>query len=440
MSRSPSPSRQERPIGRRKFIGVTAGAAAGALLGSTASSRARAPGANDRIRIGVIGCGNRASSLLEAMADFRQEENFTVNAVCDVWQVNLRARSRQISELYGARPKVFRRYTDMLESDEVDAVMITTSDLGHAKILADACRAGKDAFCEKPMAMNMAEARAAVDAVRGNGRVVQIGTQRRSEAIYMGGAKFVQSGRLGRLSVVELKWNDAGPRWERDFSEVRRDEVDWEGYLMHLPKRGFDPRRFRCWHLYRDYSIGVVGLLGAHLTDIANWYTNQAWPESATATGGVLTWPNREHYDTIHCSFKYPRDFLVHYETRLGNSAMRAEAMFYGTEGTLDTRTWKFTGEGRVPPERLEPGNRQYPTSAFDMQEGGEDGGIEIKPDPSGMDHMRNWVRCLRTREDPNATVEHGFSHSLAAIMGHAAADTGRRIVYEPSIRDIRED
>ena len=130
----------------------------------------------------------------------------------------------------------------------------------------------------------------------------------------------------------------------------------------------------------------------------------------------------------------------MHYETRFGNSSMRAEAMFYGTEGVLDTKAWEVTGEGRVLPERLEPGNRQYPTSAFSMHEGaGEGSGIEVQPDANGISHMQNWVQCLRSRKEPNASVENGFSHSLAAIMAHRAADTGRRVVYDPVERDIRE-
>jgi predicted dehydrogenase len=425
-------------LDRRKFLSVTAGSVAGAVLATSSASLGRVPGANDRINIGVIGCGNRARALLEAMAGFHREENFIVSAVCDIWKVNREERVAEITKQFGSKPKIFSRYEDMLASSEVDAVMVTTPDHAHSTILAAACRAGKDVFCEKPMAMTVAEANEAVAAVRTNGRVVQIGTQRRSDPIYMGGAKLMHESKLGKVNVVELKWNDAGPRWERDYSNVLASDVDWEGYLMGQKSRSFDARRFRCWHLYRDYSIGVVGLLGAHHTDLVHWYMDEQYPESVSATGGVLSWPNREHYDTLHASYKYPGGFMVHYETRFGNSSMRAEAMFYGSEGALDTKAWKMTGEGRILPERLEPGNRQYPTSAFAMQ-GKQGAGIEVHPDKTGMDHMRNWVQCIRTRKEPNATVEHGFSHSLAAIMAHRAADIGRRISYDPVACDIRE-
>jgi predicted dehydrogenase len=435
-------SREEtgRHPDRRKFLTTAAGGLAGAVLATPASSAARVAGANDRLSIGIIGCGNRAASLVNDMAGFMREENFEFTAVCDVWKVNLNKTARSVQDLSGRAPRTFSRYQDLLALKDVDAVMVTTSDHGHSPILIAACDAGKDAFCEKPMSMNMAEAREAVNAVRRSGRIVQIGTQRRSDGIYMAAAKFVRSGALGQISVVELKWNDAGPRWERAYDNVRQEDVDWQGYLLHLPKRQFDPRRFRLWHLYRDYTIGVVGLLGAHHTDQVHWFMDEPYPESVTATGATLVWKNREHYDTILCSFKYPKGFLVAYETRLGNASMRAEAVFYGTNGTLDTKTWTMTGEGRVLPERLEPGSTQYPTSPFAMNEGKDkQQEVKITPDPQGMDHMRNWIKCIRSRKTPNATVENGFCHSLAAIMAHKAADTGKRIVYNPVKRDIME-
>ncbi|MEA2063713.1 MAG: Gfo/Idh/MocA family oxidoreductase, partial [Gemmatimonadota bacterium] len=275
---------------RRDFFTVAAGSLAGAALTVPASSMARVPGANSRIRIGIIGCGNRADSFLEPMAGFKDEENFEIVALCDVWKVNLARMTGRVKDLYGRAPRTFSRYQDLLALQEVDAVIITTPDHAHSRILAAACDAGKDAFCEKPMSMNMGEARQAVDAVKRSGRIVQIGTQRRSDGIYMAGAEIMHSGKLGKVSVVDLKWNDAGPRWERPFDHVKPEDVDWQAYLMHLPGRPFDPRRFRCWHLYRDYSIGVVGLLGAHHTDLVHWYMDDQLPESVTANGATLVW------------------------------------------------------------------------------------------------------------------------------------------------------
>ena len=207
MSRSEKGSK----LDRRKFLSLTAGGLATAVITRPASSTARVAGANSRIRIGVIGCGNRANSLIESMAPFAKEENFEFAAVCDVWKVNLERTIQNIGKLTGSSVEFFPRYDDLLNSPEIDAVMITTPDHAHTPVLIAACRAGKDAFCEKPMSMNIAEAREAVDVVKASGRIVQIGTQRRSDGIYMAAAEFIRSGKLGKISVIDLKWNDAGP-------------------------------------------------------------------------------------------------------------------------------------------------------------------------------------------------------------------------------------
>ncbi len=429
---------EKKSLNRRNFLAAGAGGIAGAALAVPSNARARVFGANDRINIGVIGCGGRAGGLMESMAGFIEEENFTFTALCDVWKVNLEKKALWVKKLTGKKPKTFSRYQDLLALKEVDAVMICTPDHGHSPILIAACDVGKDVFCEKPMSMNIEEAREAVDAVRRNGSIVQIGTQRRSQGNFMAAAGFIQSGKLGKVSVIDLKWNDAGPRWRRSYTDVRPEEVDWEGYLMHLPPRQFDPRRYRCWHLYRDYSIGLVGLLGAHLTDLVHWYMDDPYPASVTAQGGTLVWKNREHYDTIICTYKYPKDFIVTYESRLCNSSMRSESVFYGTQGILAGNT--ISSEGRVPPDRAEPTGKQYPTSPLSAQDGdGKPSEITLEPAPGQIDHMRNWVQCVRERKTPNATVEHGYSHSIAAIMGHLAADTGKHLVYDPVKREIKE-
>jgi len=433
--------RKAKPgLDRMRFITLAAGGLAGAALSMPASSLARVPGANDRLRIGVVGCGNRFASLMGDMFAFMDAENFEFAALCDVWKVNLEKTAAAVKEKTGRAPRTFTRYQDLLAAPDIDAVMVTTPDHGHCTILKAAVEAGKDAFCEKPLSRTLEELIAATEAVKRSGRIVQVGTQRRSDGIYMSGASFMQRGGLGQVSVIDLKWNDAGPRWERQFGDVRREDVDWEGYLLGQSDRPWDPRRFRCWHLYRDYSVGVVGLLGAHHIDLVHWYMDDPYPESVTATGGVLVWKEREHYDTLEACFKYPKGFLVNYETRFGNSSLRAEAVFYGTGGVLDTTSWEPTSEGAVPPDRLEPGNRMYPASALAMHAGEEKKVLaRLTPDPRGMDHMRNWVRCIRDRKTPNATIEHGFSHALAAIMAHRAADTGRRVTFDPSTRSITE-
>lgn len=424
-----------KKVNRRTFLASGTGGVAAAALAMPSRSYARVIGANDRINIGVIGCGNRSGDLMNAMTGFMKEENFTFTALCDVWKPALERRSDWVKEKTGKAPITFSRYQKLLELDEVDAVMITTPDHGHSPILIAASNAGKDVFCEKPMAMNMKEARGAVDAVRSNKTICQIGTQRRSHGRFITAARYIQQGNLGKVISVDLKWNDNGPRWDRNFDDVRREDVDWEGYLMHTTKYPFHPRRYRCWHLYRDYSIGTIGLLGAHLTDLVTWFLKAPHPESAVAFGDRLVWKNREHYDTIIATYKYP-GFIVTCEHRLGNNSMRSESMFFGTQGILTSEM--ISSEGSVDPKRLEPTGQIYSTSPLSQKsEDGKPKEIQIETDPSGMDHNLNWIHAMRDRKDPNATVEDGYSHSLIAMMGHFAADYGKRMVYDSENREI---
>lgn len=430
---------EKRIISRRNFLNASIAGLGVAAAGSPAFSRMKIKGANDRISLGIIGCGNRAKSWINTMQNYIHEENAEITALCDIWKVNLNEKVDMVKQLTGRTPKTFSRFEDLLTRKDIDGVIITTPDHIHCPALIAACRAGKDVFCEKPMAKTMSEANEALDTVKQTGSIVQIGTQRRSDGQHMAGAEFIASGALGTISKVDVGWNDAGPRWERDYSNVKREDVDWEGYLCNLPGRPFDARRFRCWHLYRDYSIGVVGLLGSHLTDVVAWFMDDPFPLSVTATGDTLVWKNREHMDTIQCVFKYPRGFHMSYETRLGNSSIRAEGIFYGTKGTFDTKTWTMTEEGKVQPDRLEGG--QYPTSAItsNADSPSNKSSITVKPKRGGIDHLRNWLQCMRSRRQPNATIDDGYSHSVTAIMAHAAADTGKRQTFDSRNRVINE-
>lgn len=400
---------------RRKFL-ARSGAATGALTTLRLSS-SRALGANDRISIGVIGCGGRGSSL---MGDARKQEdlNVEITAICDVWRPGRERTVARVKEWYGREPRAFSRYEELLALDDVDAVIIATPDFAHSPILTAAARAGKDAYCEKPMATKLEDAKAAVDAVTENERVVQIGTQRRSDGRHKGAAELIQSGVLGTISEVEAAFHDANPRWARGYGDVREEDVDWEGYLVGLPKRPFDPARFRRWHLYKDYTVGTPGLLGSHMMDVAIWFMDDLLPLTGTANGGIFVWDDgREHADTLRCLLTYPKGWLLNYCTRLGNTTRPADLVFYGLKGTFDTSSWTAKGDGGGREKLAEPVKAQ------------------AKP---GENHMRNWLECIRSREKPNAPIEAGYAHSVASIMCFQAFETGRTQAYDAEKREIR--
>jgi predicted dehydrogenase len=372
-------------------------------------------GANGRLRIGVIGCGGRGNYLMEKVLEFGQEFNVEIGALCDVWKLNVEKATANLGRRQNSEAKTYSRHTDLLALEDIDAVIIATADFAHAPILVDAIKAKKDAYIEKPMATQFQYARKALKLAKKNETIVQVGTQYRSDQRHREAAKLLQSGILGKISEVEAFYHDAAPRWARDYSDVREDDVDWEAYLMYLPKEPFNAVRFRRWHLFKDFTLGTPALLGSHRIDVATWLMDDPLPVSAVALGGVYVWKDgREHADTVDCIFEYPKEFILNYSTRLGNKYTVADVIFYGIRGTFDTKTWTARGEGGGKDALAEP--------------------VTVKSAPQKDlvgDHMRNWLECIRSRKTPNASIEAGYAHSVASIMCFKALETGRRQKYD---------
>jgi predicted dehydrogenase len=380
-------------------------------------------GANDRIGIGVIGCGGRGQALMMMALKFRQEFNLQIGALCDVWKLNIENSVAGLVSAECIEPKTFSRHAELLALEDIDAVIIATPDFAHSPILIEATKAKKDAYVEKPMATRLEHARQAVHLVKKNKTIVQVGTQYRSDARHKEAAKLIQSGVLGKISEVEAFYHDAKPRWARDYSDVRKEDIDWDEFLLYLPKQPFSAERFRRWHLFKDFTLGTPSLLGSHRIDVATWFMDDPLPVSAVALGGVYVWKDgREHADTVDCILEYPKEFILNYSTRLGNKYTPADLIFYGTRGTFDTRTWTAQPQG-----------------------GGEaalDSPIPVGQAPTedlGAQHVRNWLECIRSRKTPNAPIEAGYAHSVAGIMCFKALETGRRQKYDIEKMSIYE-
>ncbi|MEJ5370301.1 MAG: Gfo/Idh/MocA family oxidoreductase, partial [Bryobacteraceae bacterium] len=175
------------------------------LMSTAATAVLAQPSPNDRIRLGLIGCGGRGRDLLKMVVS--SGENAAITAVCDVWRVNREAMAREVEMAFGQAPFQTTRYQEILARKDVDAVLIATPDFTHPKILADAVQAGKDAYVEKPFATTFEEARMAYDAVKRTDRVVQVGTQRRSEAKFMAAAEAIRKGVIGKVTRVSMEYH-----------------------------------------------------------------------------------------------------------------------------------------------------------------------------------------------------------------------------------------
>lgn len=365
--------------------------------------------ANDRIRLGLIGCGARSRDLLNEV--IRSKENVAVTAVCDVWRINREQRAAACEMAFGVRPKQTSRYEELLAMPEVDAVLIATPDFTHPRILMDAVAAGKDAYVEKPFAIDFHEAKMAWEAVKRSRQIVQVGTQRRSAPECLGAAKAIQSGLLGKITRVAMEVHFQQPRWRRDYHDVRPEDVDWEAFRFHN-RLGpdFDPRKLREWQLFRETTNGIPGLWMSHFIDLVPWFLNDPYPKHAMAMGGVYLWKDgRQTTDVFEALVEY-NDCLVSFAMSLTNAA-GGRNLWFGTKGTLDLDNLKISGEGSQDPNRL-----------------AEPLPIERVPVES---HMANFLRCLRSRQTPRASVDAGFQHAVAACMASLSLETGRRTRFD---------
>ena len=223
---------------RRRFL-KTAGAGAVGLALTPAASHARILGANDRVRVGLVGFSDRTrSSLLPALLRHAGELNFEVTAVSDIWRRRREEGGDVVERLTGRRPALCRNNEELYERRDVDAVIIGTADFQHALHCVEAVQAGRDAYVEKPLANTMADARAVRQAARASGRIVQIGTQRRSSLKYQRAREYLASGAFGPIVMAEMTWNVNQPgRWRRPklVAELREEDTDWKRFLMNRP-------------------------------------------------------------------------------------------------------------------------------------------------------------------------------------------------------------
>ena len=295
---------------RRDFLGKAALGAAGAVSALSARSYARVIGANDRIRIGFLGCGDRGSGHRNMVQMSQKEKNLGVVAVCDLWKLNREKAAADCKIKFGGDVRQFKYSEDLLALPELDAVMIATGDHQHAKILAEVVGAGKHCYCEKPMAIDVEEAKLARDAVLKSGRVVQMGSQWVSDPFQKKIREIVRSGKLGQITKIEQVWNDNNHRWHNpddpDVKNVREEDTDWVRWLLGRPYRPFNPWMYFEFRIFRDFSGGITSQWMSHGIGLVHFYTDTAIPDSMAANGGIFAWPDiRQNPDTFESLATY---------------------------------------------------------------------------------------------------------------------------------------
>ena len=464
---------------RRTFIKQGASLLTASVVSAPASSYVRILGANDRIVLGQLGCGQRSSGHVHMAELASRQIPLEVAAVCDLWSVAREQRAAQVKQAFKLEPKQYKYSEEMLANKDIDAVMIATGDFQHAKLCTEVVRAGKDCYVEKPFSTDLEEAKQARDTVKQSKQVVQVGTQHRSEPYPLAVRDIIRSGRIGKIVHIEQEWNvnqerwrfvpndvgisremlmDTNMEWKRWMTErpskLREEDTDWKRWLLGKPYRPFDPHVYLEFRLYKDFSSGIFDQWMSHGCDLVHLWTDEAFPESVVASGGIFVWKDgRENPDTCTAAVTYPKGFLYTYKTTFGNS-YRSFSRIQGRDGTIEN----YGGEGAslfvVSKEggrqELEPGDggpiyNSVPLVAS-TRAGAEIIHVpnaappnSVGPDDDSVGHLVNWLEAIRDRTEPNATVDHGFSHSIVCIMAAQAYWSGNKQYWNPASETITD-
>jgi predicted dehydrogenase len=439
---------------RRDFIKQSTKAAAGVYLGSlafSAKSYGRILGANDRVQIGIVGFSDRfRSSLLPAFLNNYKELNFDIVAVSDIWKMRREEGGNYLKQKMDHEIKQFINNEALYNSKSVDAVIISTADFQHALHTIEAVKAGCDTYTEKPFAETMDDAIATLHAVKTSGKIVQIGSQRRSGKNYQAAAEFVQQGKFGPVTMVELTWNVNQPgRWRRPelVAKIKQEDTDWNRFLLNRPIEAWDPRKYLEFRLFWPYSSGMAGQWMSHQIDTVHWFTGLQHPRSVVANGGIYQWKDgRRNWDTTTAVFDYgplndpATGFQVTFSSRMHNGDEHPAELYYSNGGELNLITNKispkgglekrFADEMNMPPNLLP--NIDLAKENIQVVASANTGG-----DALTTAHMRNWMQCVLSRKQPNAPVEAGYYHSIANIMTNAAVHTGEKAIFDEKTQQV---
>lgn len=380
------------PVTRRTFL------AAGAAM--TASAYPRVRGANDRIRIGVIGCGGMAGGHMRALNGMKEAENIEVAAVCDVYD----PRREAAAQLTGGKP--VKEYRRLLDDPDIDYVLIATPEHWHAQMTIDAASAGKHVYCEKPMTYTIEEARKVVAKVKAAGIKMQVGVQGMSDESYEVAHEHVQKGTLGKVVLAQI---DYSRNHKDDFWLYKEDpdckpgvNLDWNAWLGPARKHAFEPERFFSWRRYWDYSGGIASDLFVHRVTRIIRSLGLTFPDKVVATGGKFQFPNSkaEIPDTFNMLLDYPEGLTVQLVSSMANDTP-VDHLLRGHKATLEFTRTGFT----ITPQRLYAGESEPATYE---KKGAEDLTL----------HHKNLQAAIRTNAPLKCDCMLGYYGVVAARMG----------------------
>jgi predicted dehydrogenase len=409
-------------VNRRQFIqgSLVAGAAAGwSLSHASAASAARVVGANERINIGLIGCGGRGRWIMQNMVQ-PANANTALAAVCDIWKLRQETYPAEAEKLYGGKPKVYADYRKLLDDADVDAVIIATPDHQHCGQTIDAVQAGKHVYVEKPIAPNGSdwpELKRCYEAVKASKCAVQHGSQGVSSPGALAIRDFIKEGKLGKLFRIESTESLTVPYWVHYRGPETEAETDWNAFLYNRASRPFNAHQHAKWMGYLDFTSGTIGGWMSHFINTVHFVTGADAPKAATAFGGRYATANDplcDAPDQATVMLEYD-GFFTQFNSHFGSTLHSESTTFMFEKGTLragfghDLGNPVYSSEGvddRIPPQKLLDHDPPYP----------------------GQAHVENWFGCIRDGGEPNANMDYGYKQGIAVLLGDMACRQGRRV------------
>jgi len=390
---------------------LTSAAASGALRTAVAPS--------DRMRFGLVGSGGMGRGLL---THFLANPEVDCAAICDVDDAQIAKGLAIVEKLRQTRPDTVKDFRRLIERKDVDVVVVATPDHWHALPTVYACQTGKDVYVEKPLAATIWEGRKIVEAAQRHQRVVQMGTQWRSGAHFREAVEFVQSGKLGKIRQVRA-W--AYLDWVGGYGHPPDSDppggVDYDMWLGPAPKRPFNKNRFHFnFRWFWDYAGGLMTDWGVHLLNLALWAMGHTPPRTVSSSGGkFVVDDNTETPDTQTTVYDFPSYTLVWEHQILGGVGLGGRPhglSFSGGEGTLilDTKGWEVIPEAKKP------------LGSFKRTVSPDDRGFDGRPA-----HIRNFLECARTRQQPVENPEVAHFVATVAHLGNLAFRSGAKLTWD---------
>ncbi|MBI1788736.1 MAG: Gfo/Idh/MocA family oxidoreductase [Acidobacteria bacterium] len=385
----------------------------GGAVAWTAASYSRIQGANDRFRLGLIGSGDRGRFV---MSQFQATRQVDVAAVCDIY-----GQQVDLAQQRAPGAKGFTDHRRLLEMKELDVALVATPDHWHAQTAIDALNAGKDLYVEKPLSLTLEEGPRIVKAARVNERICQVGMQQRSGKHYIEAKReYIDSGKLGKITLARTWWHGNSYHLRRAPAslQTRPTNLDWGHFLGPVKWRDYDPQQYFNWRAYLDFGGGQVTDLFTHWIDVVHMFLGQEIPHSAAAAGGVYHYKDgRTAPDTIHVLLEYPAEFTATFEATLAPGIRGAAVEFCGTKGRLyiDRSRYEFHAAERNAKPVI----------------------VEAPPGDMTLDHVQNFLDCVRSRKLPNGDVLIGHRSAQASHLGNIAYVQKRRLNFDTVREEI---